>query len=125
MLHAIEPYLLSDFEYKHSLVRLFLRPVFYMGYEAPIIASYIVNMCRNEEINSFNNGYELQKYTEDNIPMIAKIIEGLKLCCEYYDVAAPFSIYDENGERMSEIPAELAEIAYKDVEAVLSTFKLY
>ena len=86
MLHAIERYLLSDFEYKHSLVRLFLRPVFYMGYEDPIIASHIVNMRRNEEINSFDNGYELQKYMEDNISVIAKIIEELKLCCEYYDV---------------------------------------
>ena len=41
------------------------------------------------------------------------------------DVGAPFSIYDENGERMNKIPAGLAETAYKDVEAVLATFKLY
>ena len=87
MLLAIENYLLSDFPYKHSLLRLFVRPLFYMGYETP--ADYI-DYCkshsgRNENIK-LKQSDELCDFMKENIALISKIIEELQLCCEYYDV---------------------------------------
>lgn len=82
MLQAIEPYLLSDFEYKHSLMRIFLRPLFYMGYEDPETPMDVID----QEPHCYKNAGALSKYMEENIPMTAKVIEELRLCCDYYDV---------------------------------------
>lgn len=86
MLRAIEPYLLSDFSYKHSLMRLFFRPLFYMGYKDPTTPMDMVHTFRNQEPNYYMNADALYRYMEENIPLIAKVIEELQLCCDYYDV---------------------------------------
>lgn len=86
MLRAIEPYLLSDYLYKHSLMRIFFRPVFYMGYEDPTTPMAIVHTYRTKEPNCFNDPDMLYRFMEDNITLTAKIIDELKLCVDYYGV---------------------------------------
>ena len=87
MLCAIEPYLLSDFAYKHSLMRLFFRPLFYMGYTDPTTPMAVVHTCRTQAPNCFQDADALYRYMEENIPLTAKVIEELDLCCDYYDAA--------------------------------------
>ena len=82
MLRAIEPYLLSDFSYKHSLMRIFFRPLFYMGYEDPETPMDVIS----QEPHCYKNAEALSKYMEENIPLTAMVIEELRLCCDYYDV---------------------------------------
>lgn len=86
MLRAIEPYLLSDFSYKHSLVRLFFRPLFYMGYKDPTTPMDMVHTFRNQESNCYMDEDALYKYMEQNVLLVAKVIEELERCCDYYDV---------------------------------------
>lgn len=86
MLHAIEPYLLSDFAYKHSLMRIFFRPLFYMGYEDPTTPMTVVHICSTQDPNYYKDADALYRYMEENILLTAKVIEELNLCCDYYDV---------------------------------------
>ena len=86
ILRAIEPYLLSDFEYKHSLMRVFLRPMFYMGYEDPTAPMAVVHTCSTREPDCYMDANALYKYMEERISLTEKIIEELRLCCDYYDV---------------------------------------
>lgn len=86
MLRAIEPYLLSDFAYKHSLMRVFFRPLFYMGYEDPTTPMAVVHTYSIQEQNYYKNADALYRYMEENILLIAKVIEELNLCCDYYNV---------------------------------------
>lgn len=87
MLRAMEPYLLSDFSYKHSLMRVFFRPLFYMGYEDPTTQMAVVHTCSTREPGCYEDADALYRYMEENIPLTAKIIEELNLCCDYYEVA--------------------------------------
>ena len=86
MLHAIAPYLLSDFAYKHSLMRIFFRPLFYMGYEDPTTPMAAVQSYSTIEPNCYKDTDALYRYMEENILLTAKVIEELRLCCDYYDV---------------------------------------
>ncbi len=86
MLRAIEPYLLSDFAYKHSLMRVFFRPLFYMGYEDPTTPMAVVHIYSTQAPNYHKNADALYRYMEENILLTAKVIEELNLCCDYYDV---------------------------------------
>ena len=87
MLHAIEPYLLSDFAYKHSLMRIFFRPLFYMGFEDPTTPMDVVYADITKEPRyCYKDADALYRYMEENILLTAKVIEELKLCCDYYDV---------------------------------------
>ena len=86
MLQAIESYLLSDFAYKHSLMRVFFRPLFYMGYEDPATPMAVVHTCSTKELDCYKDADALYRYMEENILLTVKVIEELKLCCDYYDV---------------------------------------
>lgn len=90
MLLAIENYLLSDFAYKHSLLRLFFRPLFYMGYENPETPLVFVNFYKNHPVRnenaSFKHPNELCEFMKENTALVSKIVEELQLCCDYYDV---------------------------------------
>lgn len=87
MLQAIEPYLLSDFAYKHSLMRIFFRPLFYMGFEDPTTPMAVVHADSTKEpCYKYKDVDALYRYMEENIPLTTKVIEELKLCCDYYDV---------------------------------------
>ena len=86
MLRAIEPYLLSDFAYKHSLMRVFFRPLFYMGYEDPTTPIAVVHTCSTKDPYYYKDADVLYRYMEENILLTAKVIEELNLCCDYYDV---------------------------------------
>lgn len=86
MLRAIEPYLLSDFAYKHSLMRVFFRPLFYMGYKDPAAPMAVVHTYSTQEPNCYKDADALYRYMEENILLTAKVIEELNLCCDYYDV---------------------------------------
>ena len=86
MLRAIEPYLLSDFAYKHSLMRVFFRPLFYMGCEDPTTPMDVVHTYSTQKPNYYKNADALYRYMEENIQLTAKVIEELNLCCDYYDV---------------------------------------
>ena len=86
MLQAIEPYLLSDFVYKHSLMRIFFRPLFYMGFEDPTTPMAVVHVDSTREPGCYKDVDALYRYMEENILLTAKVIEELKLCCDYYDV---------------------------------------
>ncbi|MCI8802875.1 MAG: hypothetical protein HFG01_05980 [Oscillibacter sp.] len=86
MLRAIEPYLLSDFAYKHSLMRIFLRPLFYMGYQDPRAPMAVVHTWSAQKPNCYKDADALYRYMEENILLAAKVIEELDLCCEYYGV---------------------------------------
>ena len=86
MLRLIEPYLLSDFAYKHSLMRVFFRPLFYMGYKAPTTPMAMVHTYSTQKPNCYKDADTLYRYMEENILLITTIIEELNLCCDYYDV---------------------------------------
>lgn len=89
MLQAIEPYLLSDFAYKHSLMRIFFRPLFYMGFEDPTTPMAVVHtIISTKELGCYcyKDADALYRYMEENILLTAKVIEELRLCCDYYDV---------------------------------------
>ena len=86
MLRAIEPYLLSDFAYKHSLMRIFFRPLFYMGYEDPTTPMAVVHSYSAQEPDYYKDADALVRYMEENILLTTKVIEELNLCCDYYDV---------------------------------------
>lgn len=86
MLRAVEPHLLSDFAYKHSLMRIFFRPLFYMGYEDPAALMSVIHTLIIQDPNCYKDADSLYKYMEDNILLITKIVEELNLCCDYYDV---------------------------------------
>ncbi|MCH5270310.1 MAG: hypothetical protein J1E83_06125 [Lachnospiraceae bacterium] len=86
MLHAIEPYLLSDFAYKHSLMRIFYRPLFYMGYDDPTTPMTVVHTYSTKVPDCYKDAGALYRYMEENILLTAKVIEELKICCNYYDV---------------------------------------
>lgn len=86
MLRVIEPYLLSDFAYKHSLMRVFFRPLFYMGYEDPKAPMAVVHAYSTQEPGYFKDADALYRYMEENILLTSKVIEELNLCCDYYDV---------------------------------------
>ena len=86
MLRAIEPYLLSDFTYKHSLMRVFFRPLFYMGYADSRTPMAVVHTWSTQEPDYCKDADALYRYMEQNILLITKIIEELRLCCDYYDV---------------------------------------
>ncbi len=90
MLLAIEKYLLSDFSYKHSLLRLFIRPLFYMGYENPETVLDFVYYCKEHHVRNENDKFkhpnELCKFMKENSMLILKVVDELQLCCAYYDV---------------------------------------
>ena len=86
MLRAIEPYLLSDFIYKHSLMRVFFRPLFYMGYADSRTPMAVVHTCITQDPDYCKDADALYRYMEQNILLITTIIEELNLCCDYYDV---------------------------------------
>ena len=55
MLHAIEPYSLSDFAYKHSFMCVFFRPIFYMGYEDPTTPMAVVHTYSTKETDCYKD----------------------------------------------------------------------
>lgn len=86
MLRAIEPYLLSDFAYKHALLRVFFRPLFYMGYEDAAAPMAVIHTHRTKDPDCFADADALYRFMEQNTALIGKIIEELRLCNNYDDL---------------------------------------
>lgn len=83
MLAACEEYLLSDFSYKHSVLRLIIRPLFYIGFET---VNDVLEFIKDEADN-VKHPVELYDYAEQNSEMISAIINELKFCCGFYDIS--------------------------------------
>ena len=81
MLHACKDYLLSEFSLKHSLLRLALRALFYMGVER---TDEVLSFIR-EYAEKFKDSEKLCEFVEDNEAMVSVIVDELMLCCDFYD----------------------------------------
>ena len=112
MLCAAEPYFLSDFSYKHSLLRLVMRPLFYMGYEEPTAPMAVINSMRTKDPGCFTDADALYGFMERSIPLVMLIIKELKLCCEFYDVH-----YDRSQDAVV-----YRDRTYTDMEGLKSIF---
>lgn len=85
MLCACEIYLLSDFSLKHSLLRLIIRPLFYMDC---MTTEFVIEFIKANQ-NNFKHPLMLCNYMKENADMISVIIDELMLCCDFYD-----TVYD-------------------------------
>lgn len=83
MLAACEEYLLSDFSYKHSVLRLLIRPLFYIDLET---VNDVLEFIQNRA-DSISRPFELCSYMEQNSEMISAVINELEFCCNFYDIS--------------------------------------
>ncbi len=77
-LPEIEKYLLSDFSLKHSLIRLLLRPLYYMGYDADCFYDWLSE--------NFGENTELIRFFDEQRDTVLKVFEELEFCVKYYDI---------------------------------------
>lgn len=77
-LPEIEKYLLSDFSLKHSLIRLLVRPLYYMGFDTDCFFEWL-----NE---NFGGETELLRFFDEQRDTVSKVFEELELCVKYYDI---------------------------------------